>query len=559
MELLRLALLSTLVFVLSGATSSADTVVEGVITDASTGKPVAARITIQSSDGQWYFPKSAAEAEGSAIRYERRNGRSPQSLDMHTTLSAHPFRVELPPGRYTLVAERGKEYFPESKTLEIPDARVRGEEPASPSLKLTIPLRRWIDMVALGWYSGDTHTHRNPADLPNVIVAEDVNVALPMTDWTTNSAVTPKASKQSFRGDFTVDPVAVDPTHIWFARNTEYEIFSVGEKPHTLGAFLIVNHRKQFDIPVLPLSAVAKQARQEGALIDLEKHNWPWSIAIVPLLNVDLFELANNHHWQSEYGIHGWAEPAPSWMNLNGRGTDDELSWTLYGFQTYYALLNCGFKLRPAAGTANGIHPVPLGFSRVYVEVEKPFGFESWMRGLSAGRCFVTTGPMLLVRVDQEAPGFTFKVDGLRKERSRRIRVTGQAVSEQPLRAIECIADGRVVMSLKPRNERTQEGAYRTALDETLDLPLQDSAWVALRCWEDRPGGRTRFAHTAPWHFTVDGRPNRPRRDEIDWLIARARSEVDRNRDVLPSGAVEELRSAVKVYEDIAKRGTVQP
>ena len=62
-------------------------------------------------------------------------------------------------------------------------------------------------------------------------------------------------------------------------------------------------------------------------------------------------------------------------MGLSGSGTDTERDWTLYGFQTYYALLNCGFHLRPAAGTANGVHPVPLGFSRVYVQLEEPFSF----------------------------------------------------------------------------------------------------------------------------------------------------------------------------------------
>ena len=76
-------------------------------------------------------------------------------------------------------------------------------------------------------------------------------------------------------------------------------------------------------------------------------------------------------------------------MNL-GNGSNDELNWTLYGFQTYYALLNCGLRLQPTAGTANGVHPVPLGFSRVYVHLDEPFSFDAWMRGLAAGRSFVT-------------------------------------------------------------------------------------------------------------------------------------------------------------------------
>ena len=39
-----------------------------------------------------------------------------------------------------------------------------------------------------------------------------------------------------------------------------------------------------------------------------------------------------------------------------------ERGWIDFNFQNYYALLDCGFKMRPTAGTASGVHPVPLGF-----------------------------------------------------------------------------------------------------------------------------------------------------------------------------------------------------
>ena len=92
----------------------------------------------------------------------------------------------------------------------------------------------------------------------------------------------------------------------------------------------------------------------------------------------ELFELANNHHWAAEFSITNWAVPAPAWMQI-GRGSDSEREWTLYGFLTYYALLDCGFRLSPAVGTANGVHPVPLGFSRVYVHL--PRGTEAeWIK-----------------------------------------------------------------------------------------------------------------------------------------------------------------------------------
>jgi hypothetical protein len=371
--------------------------VVGEVIDDGTGRLAPARIYIQDKDGRWFFPKSLA-ADGTAIPYERRNWINTNAVEMHTTISAHPFVVELLPGSYTFVVERGKEYRPFRRRVEV------DSEP----LHLKFPLRRWIHMAEEGWYSGDGHVHRNPAELPNVMLAEDVNVAWPMVYWTTVDQVPPARAAKNIPGEFGDRPVRVDATHVYYPRNTEYEIFETGGKRHTLGALLILNHKTVFDLPALPPSRVAERARSEGALVDLEKHNWEWSVAITPVVKPDLFELANNHHWRTEFSLTNWAVSAPAWMGV-GQGSEDERAWTLHGFQTYYALLNCGFRIKPSAGTANGVHPVPLGFGRVYVKVDGGFNYAAWVRGLAAGRSFVTTGPMLFSQVGGEFGGKIIK------------------------------------------------------------------------------------------------------------------------------------------------------
>ena len=225
---------------------------------------------------------------------------------MHVTLSAHPFVVRLPPGRYTLTAERGKEYHPERREVTV------GDEPVD----LTVRLRRWIDAAARGWYSGDTHTHRTPAELPNVMLAEDLNVALPLTDWVREAFVTPVAKRAASFRDPGADPVRVDATHLIVPRNTEYEIFTVGTERHTLGAFFVLNHKTPLDLGVPPLGPVARRAHDEGALIELDKHNWPWSMALVPVMPVDLFELSNNHVWQTEFAFRDFGESPAPYMNV---------------------------------------------------------------------------------------------------------------------------------------------------------------------------------------------------------------------------------------------------
>ncbi len=75
-------------------------------------------------------------------------------------------------------------------------------------------------------------------------------------------------------------------------------------------------------------------------------------------------------------------------MNIESEpdgGAWTESGWIDYGFKSYYALLNCGFRLRPTAGTASGVHPVPLGFGRVYVHRPQGFTYDGWIKGLDAG------------------------------------------------------------------------------------------------------------------------------------------------------------------------------
>ncbi len=84
------------------------------------------------------------------------------------------------------------------------------------------------------------------------------------------------------------------------------------------------------------------------------------------------------------------------------------------GFEMYSVLLNAGFPLKLSAGNTSGVHPVPIGWSRVYVRTTGPLTPEGWFDGLRAGRAFVTTGPMLLLRVNGREPG-----DEIRNERFR--------------------------------------------------------------------------------------------------------------------------------------------
>jgi len=74
---------------------------------------------------------------------------------------------------------------------------------------------------------------------------------------------------------------------------------------------------------------------------------------------------------------------------------------------------------------------------------------------------------------------------------------------------------------------------------------------VAIRCFGEPEPGRTRFAHTAPWHFIHPEKPLLPSVDEIDFLIDRVASQIERSNETLPPKAIKEYEQALQAYQDI--------
>lgn len=530
----RFALLLSLSFISTVSLNAAT--LKGKIVDSRTGKIIPARLSIQSSAGTFHFAESAVKA-GSAIKYEKQRGAT--SIERHVTLSAHSFQVDLPPGEYQISAYRGKEYIPAKQTIQIKDR----------PQQITLSLKRWIDMANQGWYSGDTHVHRLVKELPNVMLAEDLNVALPLTNWVSIADQPPS------RGNLNTDqdavsavPVQVDPTHVYYPLNTEYEITLVGKKRHVLGAIFVLNQKAVLPMGAPPVEPIAKAAHKQGALLDLDKHSWPWSLMLVPMMDVDLFELSNNHIWKTDFYFKNFivkTRPTHLDIEMDGKGFTEN-GWMHYGFQMYYTMLNCGFRMRPTAGTASGVHPVPLGFGRVYVHLPDGFSYEKWMSGLDAGHSFVSTGPMLTVQANQADLGKTYQKSA---ETNYECHLQGAARYWKPISKIEVIVNGEISETIKPQNQKTETGALNSPID--LKLNLESSAWVALRCFSEYEKGRVRFAHTAPVYFDVPGQPVRPKRPAVQYLIRRMEEEIARNQGVTNETCVNEYRKALEAYRSL--------
>jgi hypothetical protein len=511
------------------------TEVHGIAVDADSGDSLPCRLYVQNADsGEWHFAKSVS-ADGSAVGCKKQVGTS-ASIEMHTTLSAGKFTLQLSPGKYRIHAEYGKEFLPVD--IEI----IVTAEP----LEFQLRMQRFVNMPQRGWYSGDTHAHRSLEELQNLVIAEDLNVAFPMTYWVRDSKEIPAATGPAMEAK----PIAVDATHLIYPINTEYEIFSVDGKRHTQGAVFVLNHKSPLNLPAPPALPVAEEARRQGAILDLDKHSWAWSMMIVPIMNIDLFELSNNHNWRTKFGFPQWTiENAPGWPEIerDAAGFTD-LGWTEFAMQTYYALLNCGFRMRVTAGTGSGVHPVPLGYGRVYVHTGEKFSYDKWIANLNAGRSFVTTGPLADVRFNGELPGTTWSKDS----EENPVAITGTIISPNRLRNIEVIRNGVVAEVLNIEPQQTPEGAWMYSIDAS--ETLHGSGWLALRCFEDLPDGKVSFAHTNPVFVDVPGSPLIPRRRDAEFFIKRMDEEIARNTGVLPDESLAEYRKAKAMYEAVLEK-----
>src|SRR5262245_6595889 len=99
--------------------------------------------------------------------------RAPGLPFFHDHLScAGEVRLAAAAGSHEYVVERGPEYRRAAGRIEVA---------AGETAERSVELVRWIDLAAQGWWSGETHIHRPPDEVPLLVRAEDLHVAPVMT------------------------------------------------------------------------------------------------------------------------------------------------------------------------------------------------------------------------------------------------------------------------------------------------------------------------------------------------------------------------------------------
>ncbi len=151
---------------------------------------------------------------------------------------------------------------------------------------------------------------------------------------------------------------------------------------------------------------------------------------------------------------------------------------------------------------------------------------------------------MLYATAAGHDPGQVFVSDGIAG-----VPVKAEVHSEQPLSYGELLINGRPEVLLRPRNEPLESGGYRSEFEQV--AAVSRSGWFALRFWEPRPDGQSRFVHSAPWYVQIDEQPVRPRGEEKRYLIRRMEDEMERSKGIVSDAAMQEYERALSYYRSL--------
>ncbi|GMV99491.1 MAG: hypothetical protein AMXMBFR84_06300 [Candidatus Hydrogenedentota bacterium] len=399
--------------------------------------------------------------------------------------------LDVPPGSYSYEIDRGPEYRAVSGTFELAGG---GKQDVVASLN------RMANMASRGWWCGDLHVHRPIEHAELLMQSEDLYIAPFITWW----------NAKNLWGD----TAPQEPLLRKLAGNRYYHIMG-GEDEREGGAFLYFNRTEPLEISKAdrewpsPMSFLERVADERETYIDIEKPFW-WDVpTALAMGHGDSIGLANNHMCRGGmYESEAWGKPRDAVRLPAPRGNG---TWTQ---EIYYHLLNTGLRVPPSAGSASGVLPNPVGYNRVYVQLDGELTYEKWWKGLLAGRSFVTNGPLLLAAASGELPGHVFK-----SASPLSVDVSAEIIARDPYTTIEIVKNGRVTHTVA-REDVAADGFLAS-------VAFEDSGWFLVRVIADVQH-TFRFASSAPFYVEIGENPRRVSRESAQFFLDWTRERRER-------------------------------
>jgi hypothetical protein len=433
------------------------------VLDDETGKPIPSRVHFRSPEGIPYQPHGHHNHVNSNLG----TWHSDIGGDLRLGQITYAYidgkcQGWLPRGEVIVDVARGFEYEPLRQKVSI--------RPGQRELELR--LKRWTNMNAQGWYSGDTHVHfLGGQGAHREAQGEDLNVVnLLQSQWGhlfTNTE------------DFTGGPT--------LSREGKTIVYCSQEnRQHLLGHLTLLGLKE----PVYPWCTDGPSEAELGGTLEATMSEW-----------------ADACHAQ------GGTVVIPHLPNPNGEpavliatGRADAVEMLVHGsFQhvEYYRYLNGGYKLPLVGGTDKMESSVPVGLYRTYAYLspEEEFTYDAWCAAVRAGRTFLSGGPMIRLTVEGAAVGDILKLTG-----AGTVEAEAEAEGIFPLHTLEIVQQGQVVA-------RTEEAKGARKLHLSARLKVDGNTWLAARCGGPNytairhhdSWSRGIFAHTSPVYVAVSG------------------------------------------------------
>ncbi len=337
----------------------------------------------------------------------------------------------LPRGEVLVDVARGFEYEPLRTAVQIqPGQR-----------ELTLRLKRWTDLNAEGWFSGDTHVHFLSTPGAHLEAqGEGLNVVnLLQSQWGhlfTNTE------------DFVGRPVPTPD-----GRTIVYT--SQENRQHLLGHLTLLGLKH----PVMPWCSDGPGEAELGGALE-----------------------TTLSHWADECHAQGGTVVIPHFPVPNGEpaaliatGRADALEMVAHGpyfHHEYYRYLNGGYRLPLVGGTDKMTADVPVGLYRTYVHIpsDEEFNHENWCKHLRQGHTFLSSGPILRFTVNGAPIGDTLVLPG----NGGTVEVHAEARSILPIHTLQIVQEGQVVASV-------DEPLGTDHLFLKTHLTLNRHTWLAAR------------------------------------------------------------------------------
>lgn len=483
------------------------------VNDAATGQPTPCRVRFTGPDGKYYAPfgrltefavDMAVDVGGNLLLGNKQYAHIDGTCE-----------IQLPAGvPLTIEITKGPEYRPLRSQFTLPPGK----------LALRFELERWIDLRAQGWYSGDVRSHfLTPHAALLEAAAEDVAV-VNLLLW--ECRIFGEAGRQypsilnieAFSGQ---RPALEMPGHLVVVNTLNIH--------PALGRLILLNcHRI-----VYPLTCGSPEGQDDWALADwcAQCHRKGGLV-----VGDNFFGHCEGHpHGELLADLILGKIDALLMGDLENPEADAKFGQESV-LKEWYGLLDCGFHVPVVGGSGKDCNLCPLGCTRTYARLApgEEFNYKSWIEAVRAGRTFVTNGPLLSFRINDQNPGAVIELPSS----DAAVRVRAEARSLVPFCKLRVVANGAVVASAEPT------GSPLSATVEA-DVALPEGGWLTAQCWGawDEALEGWIGAQSSPIYVSVKGRQRQPDprtiaafagylHEMLNWVQHKARCD-DRQRQRL--------------------------